>query len=60
MIISKVFRAEKRRQVHRSDYGDCRPILGNENVVLPVVASKEARALRLLLKSTLTHRESVI
>ncbi len=57
MIISKVYRAERRGQVHRSDYGDCRPVLGNENVVLPVIGTKEARALRLLLEGTLTHRE---
>ncbi|QSA97729.1 hypothetical protein [Methylococcus sp. EFPC2] len=58
MIISKVIR-DHRRHITRADYGDRKPMLGSENVVLPRVKSLQARALRRLFPagSMLSHRE---
>jgi hypothetical protein len=62
MIISKVIRDKAhRRHITRADYGDDRPILGVENVLLPKIRlnspNLEARALNMALEGlTLTHR----
>lgn len=46
------------RHVTRSDYSDTRPVLGSDNVKLPIIGSLESRTLRRLLPAgrTISHR----
>jgi hypothetical protein len=55
MIKSKVIR-NKGFHITRADYGDVKPILHSENVVMPSPWTMQALALNDLLKGTVTHR----
>jgi len=58
MIKSKVIR-KGRKHITRADYEDIQVLLDSNNVILPIVSTLEARALRRLFPegSTLSHRE---